>query len=358
MPSPEPWRGQRWARLGAAVVLGVAVFLVLQPFLVAMSWAAILAYATWPLFHRLERALGGHTALAGLVMTVLFVLVILVPVILVTSALVVEVDRVVTGVKVDVPVWRATVVDMVGRVPRVGPLVADRLSAFLADRVAVEEQVLSRARGVGSAVIGLLGSVGQLALNALVTLITLAFLYLHGAQLGEQVRCAAWRAGGERMSTMFALVASTVRAVMYGTLLTAIVQGTLIMLACWAAGVRAPVLLGGIAALMALTPIGPALVYVPVALTLVVSGRYIAAGLLLAWGVIVVGTVDNLIRSWFVSDAARIPVFFSLFGALGGLVAFGPIGLFVGPIALGLALALWREWTETADAEIGAGPLP
>lgn len=355
MPTAEPWWGQRWVHLGIALGLGVVVFFVLQPFLTAMSWAAILAYATWPVFRRVERALGGRGALAALVMTVLFVLVVLLPVILVTSALVVEVDRIAAGVKVDLPVWQARIVDGMTSIPRIGPLLAERLAMFLGDRAAIEEQVLARVRGVGVALLGVLGSVGQGALHALVTLVTLAFLYLHGERLAAQVRAATWRAGGERMSSMFALAARTVRAVIYGTLLTAIVQGALIMLGCWMAGVRAPVLLGSIAAIMALTPIGPALVYVPVALTLAARGRWLAAGLLLAWGVVVVGTADNVIRSWFVSGAARIPVFFSLFGALGGLVAFGAIGLFVGPIALALALTLWREWTDAPEADAVPG---
>jgi predicted PurR-regulated permease PerM len=272
--------------------------------------------------------------------------VILVPVILVSSALVLEIDRLVRGAPVDLPAWRTSVIDTLGRVPGVGGFLADRLSAFLADPAAIEAQVTARVRGLAETSLTLLGSVGHLALDALVTLVTLGFLYRHGHRLGDQMGRVVERAGGERMSGMFALVARTVRAVTYGTLLTAVTQGALIMLGCWATGVRAPVLLGAIAGLLALTPIGTPLVYVPVAIALLLERRYVASGLLLAWGVLVVGTADNVIRTWIVSGAARIPVFFSLFGALGGLVAFGPLGLFVGPVALALALTLWREWTE------------
>src|SRR3989442_942489 len=138
------------------------------------------------------------------------------------------------------------------------------------------------------------------------------------------------------------------RAVMYGTLFTALSQGLLAMLGYWAAGLRAPVLLGALTALLALTPAGAALVYVSASVWLLLDGRLTAGGLLLAWGVVAVSMVDNIIRSWFLRGAVRVPFLLGFFGVLGGITAFGAVGIFLGPIAIALLLALWREWAAAA----------
>src|SRR2546426_153163 len=140
----------------------------------------------------------------------------------------------------------------------------------------------------------------------------------------------------------------TIRAVMYGTLFTALSQGLLAMLGYWAAGLRAPVLLGALTALLALTPAGAALVYVSASVWLLLDGRLTAGGLLLAWGVVAVSMVDNIIRSWFLRGAVRVPFLLGFFGVLGGITAFGAVGIFLGPIAIALLLALWRECAAAA----------
>src|SRR5438132_1306788 len=111
---------------------------------------------------------------------------------------------------------------------------------------------------------------------------------------------------------------------------------------------RAPVLLGALTALLALTPAGAALVYVSASVWLLLDGRLTAGGLLLAWGVVAVSMVDNIIRSWFLRGAVRVPFLLGFFGVLGGITAFGAVGIFLGPIAIALLLALWREWAAAA----------
>src|SRR5207245_1554072 len=97
-------------------------------------------------------------------------------------------------------------------------------------------------------------------------------------------------------------------------------------------------------AVLALTPVGAALVYVSASTWLLVEGRVLAGVLLLAWGVLVVSLADNLIRSWFLRGVTRVPFLLGFFGVIGGVATFGAVGLFMGPIAIALLLALWREW--------------
>ncbi len=357
-PPPEPTAGdarQRWAQLvAAAVVVGVALY-VMRPFLAPIAWAAILAYASWPLYQRVERMLGRRPTLAASFMTLLIVLGILVPAGLLSVALAAEVQRTFAGTRLNLATLPDSVMAWATALPLVGPELAARLGDVLADTQAAERWVLARLGSWAATVTSLAGDLGRLLLEAVVALVTAFTLYRHGHAVGAQVQAVMRRWGGERLVAMLTPLGATVRAVTYGTLLTAATQGMLVMLGCWAAGLKAPVLLGALAGLLSLTPIGSPLVYVPACIWLGVQGRYVAAGLLLAWGVLVVGSVDNVIRSWFLSGAVRIPFLLGFFGLLGGIAAFGAIGLFIGPVSVALVLTLWREWAAGPPPDAPAG---
>jgi predicted PurR-regulated permease PerM len=341
----ESSRSQRWVQwAGHALILSIAL-LVLRPFLIALGWAAILAFATWPVFGRVQRRLGGRIRLAALAMILLVVLVILIPATLLSLALATEIGRTFAEMKVSAPALPSGIVAALREVPWVGPPLANRVAGTLANPAAIERWVLDNAGGWPSAIASAAGNVGRNALEGLLALVTLFFLYLHGDALARQVLRALSRAGGERMVATFRPLAETVRAVMYGTLLTALAQGVLAMTGYWVAGLRAPVLLGALSALLALTPVGTAFVYVPASVWLLLEGRMAAGLLLLGWGMFVVSLADNLIRSCFLTGALQLPFLLGFFGVLGGVLAFGPIGLFVGPIVVAMLLALWREWT-------------
>lgn len=342
----EGWAGQRWAALiGHGLIVGLA-FLVLSPFLVAMTWAAILAYATWPAFQRVQRLVRRRTSLAAAVMTIGVVLVVMVPAAFISVALANEVQGAYTWLRQNFAAGPAAALAWIQAIPRLGPLLADRIGASLANPAEIQLWALNRVGDWAGTVGSLAAGIGRGIFEAVVVLMTLFVLYRHGEELIAGVARAVERLGGPRMSAMLGPLGETVRAVTYGTLLTALTQGILVMISGWAAGIGAPVLLGAVTGILALTPVGAPLVYLPAGAWLLVEGRYLAGGLFLAWGLLVVSSVDNVIRSWFLSGAARIPFFLGLLGLLGGVAAFGTLGLFIGPVAVGLVLTLWREWTD------------
>jgi len=318
---------------------------VLSPFLTAIGWAAILAFATWPLFRRVRSGVGGRALAAALAMIVLVLLVILIPAMALSLALAAETRRAFAELGPSAAALPASFVAILREIPWVGVPLADRVANALADPTALERWILEHAGAWPSTLASAVGNVGRNALDGLLAVITLFFLYLHGDRLAAQAQAALARAGGERMAATFQPLAETVRAVMYGTLLTALVQGTLAMIGYWGAGLRSPVLLGALSALLALTPLGAAPIYLPAAVWLLVQGRVVAGVLLLVWGVLVVSVTDNVIRSLVLAGALQLPFLLGFFGVLGGLLAFGPIGLFLGPIVVAMLLALWREWT-------------
>jgi predicted PurR-regulated permease PerM len=331
------------------LLVGV-VAVILQPFLVPVGWAAILTVASWPTFRRFEQHLGGRTAWTAALMTVLTIVVVVGPTVLVSILLAVEVEEAYVQLRLWLETHRIAIPDWVSQIPMVGPQLAARAESLLADPSSVTRWAAGQVGPWARRTAGIVGDLGRVIANAAVTLLTLFFLYRHGASLAGQIERLARQHAGERVHAMIQRAAATVRAVMYGMVFTALAQGALSMLGYWVAGLGAPVLLGGMTAVLAFVPFGAPIVYVPVSLWLVVQGR-LAAGLgLLAWGILVVSTSDNVVRSWFISGATRVPFLLVFFGVLGGVAAFGPIGLFLGPVAIALLLDLWREWTETKAA--------
>jgi predicted PurR-regulated permease PerM len=135
------------------------------------------------------------------------------------------------------------------------------------------------------------------------------------------------------------------RAVVYGLLVTAVVQGAIAGIGYAVIGLTAPVLLGVLTGILSIVPlVGTAIVWVPVAIWLMVSGHLIKGIILLGWGALLVHPPENVLRPLLISNATRVPFLLVMFGALGGLAAFGLIGLFVGPVVLAIAMAVWREW--------------
>ena len=342
---------QRWVEIaGYALIVGVALF-VLRPFLVPLAWAAILAYATWPLLLRMRRALGGRPGAAAALMTLAMILVVVIPSVLVSLALAAELQRTWGAFRAWLARGPAGLVEAARAIPLVGPDLAARIGELIADPAALQQWVLARAGGWVGAVTSAAGDAGRYAIEGALTVFALFFVYRDGGDLGADGARVIGRLGGPRMAAMLGPLGQTVRAVMYGTLFTALAQGLLVMLGCWVAGLRAPVLLGAVTVILALTPLGAPLVYVSASAWLALgAGRVLAGVLFLLWGLLIVSTADNVIRTWFLAGAVRVPFLLGLFGVLGGILAFGSIGLFIGPVAIALLLTLWRQWT----AEDGA----
>jgi predicted PurR-regulated permease PerM len=350
----RPRRGQRWLELGTLALIVATAIAIFRPFLIPLAWAAILVYASWPVFLRVEAGLRGRTAWAAGAMTALVVLVVVAPAVLVSLALAGEAQQVYLDLKawtvkqpLALPAW-------VGQIPWVGPRIMGRLESLVADPANAQQWLLAQAGPWSRIIVTTVGDLGRNLAGAGLALFALFFLYRHGRTLLSQVERAARRLAGDRVHAMLLPLGQTVRAVTYGMLLTALAQGALATLGYWVAGLGAPVLLGATTTILALIPFGAPIVYVPVSAWLLVQGRPVAGLLLLAWGILVVSTVDNLIRSWFISGTTQVPFLLVFLGVLGGLATFGAIGLFVGPVTITLLLVLWREWTEPEPREVDA----
>jgi len=174
------------------------------------------------------------------------------------------------------------------------------------------------------------------------------FFYLYGEPIAARLTLLLRRIAGMRADRLIDITGATVRGVVYGILGTALVQGVLTAFGLWVSGVPRPVLLGAVAAFLAVLPIGAPLVWIPAALWLMGTG-HVGWGIFLGvYGVVAVSGADSLIRPWFIARGAQLPFLLTVLGVLGGALAFGLLGIFLGPVLLGVGYTLMNEWARDA----------
>jgi predicted PurR-regulated permease PerM len=346
-------------RLFLALFVGGLVllaFVVLQPFLIPVTWAGILVYVTWPIYRRLHHWLPGRTNLAALLMTLLLALVLILPVVWLLLLMRSEVAEAYQKIMGQVNQGHINLPEEVRRLPWIG----ERLGAFFdrlnSDPAALKAQIRSWSDWGMTHAGDVLGGVGRNLAKLGFALLTVFFLYRDGEDFFRQTRDVLGRMLGQRTSDYIEAIGATTRAVVYGIVLTALAQGLLSGLGYAVAGVEGAIFLGAVTALIAMVPFGTPFAWGSVSLWLLMQGQVWPAIGLALWGAIVVSWVDNFIRPLVISSATKIPFLLVMFGVLGGLAAFGMVGLFLGPVILAVMLAVWREWLE--DAHPHALPAP
>lgn len=191
----------------------------------------------------------------------------------------------------------------------------------------------------------LAGGIGKNLVKLIFVVIILFFFYRDGARIITELRHVLARFIGPQAHDYLQATGTTTRAVVYGVLLTALIQGMIAGLGYWVAGLSSPVIFGVITAMCALIPFCTPLAWGSAGLWLFMQGHTAEAIGIWIWGAAVVSQLDNILRPIFISSISPVPFLLILFGVLGGLLAFGLIGIFIGPIVLSVVWAVWREWT-------------
>jgi predicted PurR-regulated permease PerM len=193
-------------------------------------------------------------------------------------------------------------------------------------------------------VIHISGEITRNIAKLLLTVLSLFFVFRDGERFALDSATALEQLLGPRVHNYLRAIGQTIKAVIYGLVLAALVQGTLAGLGYWIAGTTAPVFLAALTTIFGLIPFAAPTLWGGVGVWLVLSDKTVAGVGLLVWGAIVVGWTDHMVRPFLISREAHIPFLVVLFGVLGGLAAFGLVGLFLGPVILAVLLAIWREW--------------
>ena len=329
---------ERYISLGILLVLLLGCYLVVRPFLTALLWGAIIAMSTRGLFQRCLRLVRGRRKLAAGLATTCLVAILLVPV----AALAVNVaggmpkllewfNGMLAGGLREPPAWLTGI-------PLIGRRVTEWWQAAAADPEALRQQLRPFAKPVKDFLVTAAAGIGVGVLEFALSLFIAAILYVKGARVAEVVDRIAFRLGGEFGKRQIAVVRSTVRSVFKGLLGTAVVQAVLAMIGFWIAGISNILLLGMGTFFLSVVPGGPTLLWLPAALWLQANGSTGRAIFLGLWGLVVIGGADNVIRPLLIGKGTDAPMALIFLGVIGGVLAFGFLGLFIGPTLLTVCL--------------------
>ncbi len=333
------------------------LFSILSPFLAMLVWAGAVGIITYPLYDRVLIRCRGREVAAALLMTSAVVLALILPMIGLIFALAHEAAQVYqyleqTGGSGITPAEILTHPAVVPWLERIGPLI----STFNLDLDAM--MVPAAKKGLEALLnysTGIVKNFFEFLFKLILMLITLFFMYKDGARFLEYF----WRVvnvGEGLQEAVKTTVTRVLGAVMFGVIMTCMVQGALGGIGFWVAGLPSPLLFGTLMAICAPIPfVGTALVWLPGALYLLAQGQTMYGILLIVWGALAVGSIDNVLRPLFISGRAKLPILLIVFGVLGGFLAFGLSGVVSGPVILALALVFVDSFREKQDHVKEAG---
>lgn len=331
---------------------GVAVgcWLVLYPFISALLWAAILVFTTWPVFEWMRQRLRMRASHAAGAMVALTAIVVVLPIGLAAPSRADDIGRLHRLIEDALRTGLPASPDWLFDVPIVGQTIGSLWNRWAAD-IGIMLSALQPYFGIvlENGLHLLLGIAGGI-LMFLLALFAAFFIYLHGEAIATRLKLLLHRIAGDRADRLILVTGNTVRGVVYGILGTAIVQGLLTAAGLALSGVPEAVLLGGIAALLSVLPVGAPVVWIPASIWLIGTGHWGWGVFLAVYGVVVVSGADSIIRPWFIARGADLPFLLTVLGVLGGALAFGLLGIFLGPVLLGVGYTLMNEWARGAEA--------
>lgn len=332
-------------------LLLAASFWILKPFLLPLVWATMIAVATWPLLLAVQGALRNSRPLAILLMTLGLLLALIVPLALAVTTILQNADAMKEWVREASTQGLPQPPEWVGQLPLVGEKAAALWAqAATAGPEGLSARLIPYANKLLAWFVNNAGGVGLILLQFLLTLILTAILYAKGETAALGVRRFFRRLAGEQGEQAVLLAGKAIRAVAIGIVVTAMIQSLLGGIGLWLAGIPGAILLTAVMFLLAIAQIGVVPVLAVAVGWLFWKGATFWAIALLVWTV-VVGSIDNVIRPVLIRRGADLPMLLILAGVLGGLVAFGIIGLFVGPVVLAVSYTLIKAWVNEAGPE-------
>jgi predicted PurR-regulated permease PerM len=348
----DPIRPAKLLGLFALAMLGFGCFLVLKPFISALLWAVILVFTTWPAFRLLRERTGMGPGVAALVMVTLEFLLIGLPLVFAAPTSREDVEALRASVERLLLEGLPNLAVSLSALPFVGPYVAEALAGWDATFAGLFDALRPYAGTLAQNALSLLLAVLSGLAELLLAIFLAFFFYRDGPAIADRAEAVMERLAGPPARRLMQLTGDVTRGVVYGLLGTAVVQGAMATFGFWIAGVPQPVLLGVVTGVISILPVGAPLVWIPAAIWLFTQGQTGWGIFMLVYGAAGISSVDNVIRPWMISRGADLPLLLTLLGAIGGVLAFGFLGLFLGPVLLAVGYTLVKDWA-VAGVRIG-----
>jgi predicted PurR-regulated permease PerM len=339
-------------------VLLAGSFWTLLPFLGGLIWAATVVIATWPLLLKM-RAHTGRAWVAVLIMTTITLLAVILPFGFAVSTLL---DLAHRGPEVLSDVFTRGLgppPEWLGKIPAVGSQLVTKWQELAAGgRDGLVEAAQPYAGAAAQWAIAVTGGIGVVAVNILLTIVVVAILYAQGEIAARGALAFGYRLGGERGKEVMTLAAQAVRSVALGVVVTALVQSVLAGIALWICGIPRPGVLAALVFMLGIAQLGPLPILLP-AIGWLFWTDQTGWGILLLVLAIPIGALDNVLRPILIRRGVQLPMLLIIAGVIGGLIGFGVMGLFVGPVILAASYTLIKSWVadgQPPPVDGGASP--
>jgi predicted PurR-regulated permease PerM len=341
--------------LVTAALLGVALYHILNPFFSAIAWAILIAFLLHPVHERFTRWLKGRASLSAVLLTISTLFIAVGPLAAIGVAFARQTATLLERLQDRVGDVEVTSVSSLKTLPLVGRALEWLESSTPISSEQLQSWAVSSARSVlqyfasvgGTLFMGAIGTVIGFTL-----MLFLLFFFVRDGEMMAKRLVSLVPMQVESKQKLERFVGDVTRAVVFGTLLTAILQGFLLGIGLALAGIPSAVVLAVVGAVLALLPMGgTAFIWIPAVIYLASQGQYGWAIFLFIWGAGLVSLVDNFVKPMMISGRTQVPTLAAFLGVLGGLAAFGPVGMFLGPVLIALILALLRQAQELRAGE-------
>ena len=338
-------------RIAGAALVVIGIYLVVQPFLSALLVAGVLAIATWPAYEKLRSNLRGNSTLSASVMLLLMLVTVIVPIALLAEAAGDHLPALFSTLRN----WRAEdlhVPDQIKSIPIVGENLFQWLTSLMADRnqsAALLQRALEPAGKVSLVFVRILGDgLLQLLLVAFIVF----FYYRDGERIAQLTHRISRRLSGEMSDEVLSIVVGTTRSVFISIVGTAAAQALVAYIGFLIAGVPGAFLLGVGTFVLSVVPMGPVVLWGGAAIWLYMQGEPGWAIFMVIWGAAVISSIDNFLKPLLIARGSTLSLGLIFLGVLGGVLAFGFIGVILGPVLLALGVSLGRAWITTRSSDV------
>ncbi|WP_147383922.1 AI-2E family transporter [Noviherbaspirillum sedimenti] len=344
---------ERIVAVTAMVALIGGCLYILAPFFAPLLWAAIISFCTWPIYIRLVRLMRGQHIVPALIMVLLALLCGVGPLAFALFGLAQQTDEVRAIVNKLIERGVPPLPDWIAGLPLVGARILAFWNDLMHGGAEFADFVRNRlAAPLGQWLLTLGAATGAGLLQLALSIIFSFFFYIGGYVALEWLLGGVRRIAGERGPYLLQLAGGTVKGVVYGILGTALVQAVLAGLGYWLAGVPGAAIWLLATFFLSVIPMAPALIWIPATIWLYSQGALGWAIFLVVWNALVVGSVDNVIKPLMISKGGGLPFIVVLLGVLGGAIAFGFLGVFIGPTMLAVGYSVLHDWTVGAQRRI------